>query len=277
MRLIHFYSIAKKIYMPEHSSNHLAQLHPSPRDERIEFIEEGHVYIIDQIDRSYTSVTTVIHHFFHAFDADKVIAKMMASRNWSSSKYNGMSVTEIKEQWAEIARLASDEGSALHQQIELFYNDALDSPLPSTPEFKYFLLFQEEHIQEKLLRPYRTEWYVFDEASKICGSIDMVFCEQDDPSIVHIYDWKRSKEIKKENRWESGMPPLDHFPDCNFSHYTLQLNLYKYILETCYEKTVRSMMLVILHPNQPSFLLEPVPVLSGDIKAIISAHQNSSL
>ena len=56
--------------------------------------------------------------------------------------------------------------------------------------------FVKDHPQ---LKPYRTEWMIFDEDLKLAGSIDMVYENPD--GTLSIYDWKRSKDISKVNGW----------------------------------------------------------------------------
>jgi hypothetical protein len=122
-------------------------------------------------------------------------------------------------------------------------------------EFGYFLKFFGDYAPK--VRPYRTEWTVFDEAVRISGSIDMVF-ENLDPATgepdgtLSIYDWKRCKEIKKtpfSAKDYSPNPVIAHIPDTNYWHYCLQLNTYKAILERCYGKRVTDLFLVCLHPD----------------------------
>ena len=81
---------------------YLANKNPHLRDERISFQEEGHTYTIDGVDAKrcanpYTSVTTLVHQQFEPFDADKIIAKMMASPKWSKNKYFGTPLTNRVE------------------------------------------------------------------------------------------------------------------------------------------------------------------------------------
>lgn len=47
--------------------------------------------------------------------------------------------------------------------------------------------------------------------------------------ILDVFDFKTDREIKLENRWESliGL----NMPNTNFSKYTLQLNMYRAIIE----------------------------------------------
>ena len=64
----------------------LARKHHHLRDEHIQFDEPTHTYTIDG-DSSFTSVTTWNHSHFEKFNADKIIDRMMKSKNWPNSKY----------------------------------------------------------------------------------------------------------------------------------------------------------------------------------------------
>ena len=84
--------------------------------------------------------------------------------------------------------------------------------------------------------PYRTEWMVYHEELRLAGSIDMIF-ENEDGSL-QIYDWKRCKEISYDSYYGKAAITscISHLPDTNFWHYSLQLNVYKNILEIKYGK-----------------------------------------
>ena len=74
---------------------------------------------------------------------------------------------------------------------------------------------------------------------------------------------KRCKEIVKENKFQSCLNIyLSHLPDCNFIKYSMQLNLYKRIIENNYDIEISKMFIVNLHPNQNSF--NEIEVLSMD-------------
>jgi ATP-dependent exoDNAse (exonuclease V) beta subunit len=230
---------------------YLASLNPHERDKRITFQEEGHIYKIEGVAEKPISVTTLIHSFFPEFDADTVIDKMMAGRKWSESKYFGKTKQEIKNEW-EISRdQAAKSGTMMHADIERFLNKepVLD---PNSPEHRYFQAFWSGFQQvNPSYQPYRTEWLVFDEDKKLAGSIDCVLSNP--AGEIVILDWKRSKEIKKSNFFEKGLGPLSNLDNCNFHHYTLQLNIYRHVLETRYGKRVMAMYIVVCHPTNPSF------------------------
>ena len=222
---------------------YLVNLHPHERDSHISFDEGPHIYTIDG-DSDFMSVTKWNHSHFPHFNAKKIIKKMMASKNWPQSKYFGMTPREIKDQWSENGRVASEAGTKMHYDIECFYNNM--NIQNDSIEYKYFKAFQEDHEH---LTPFRTEWMVWDKELQFAGSIDMSFLSEDGKKI-DIYDWKRCKEIKKLNRWESATTEcINYLPNSNFWHYSLQLNTYKALLEKNYGVTVGDLYLICLHPN----------------------------
>jgi ATP-dependent exoDNAse (exonuclease V) beta subunit len=118
------------------------------------------------------------------------------------------------------------------------------------------------------LKPYRTEWMIYYEELKLSGSIDMIFENPD--GTIQIYDWKRCREIKYEDRKCAETACIRHLPDTNFWHYALQLNTYKTILERKYGKTVTGLYLVCMHPENPYKNYEriEVPFLENEMEAL---------
>ena len=184
-------------------------------------------------------------------------------------------------------------GTKLHEEIEHFMNNGnldLNSAythkdlwenyknnpnrgiIPYTAEWEYFLQFINDYPD---MKPYRTEWMIFDEDLKIAGSIDMVYENPD--GTLSIYDWKRSKDISKINGWDNFAknPLISHLHDTNFWHYALQLNTYKAILERKYGKTVTKLCLVRLHPDnqEETYELLDVPILTKEMEDLFEERQ----
>ena len=82
-----------------------------------------------------------------------------------------------------------------------------------------------------------------------------------------IYDWKRCREITKTNRVNkfATHPAIEHLPDTNFWHYALQLNIYKYILQIKYGKTVTDLYLIVLHPEAQNYQRIKLPNLQAEV------------
>lgn len=244
----------------------LAKLNPHPRDDHIQFDEPTHTYTIDD-SSDYVSVTTWNHSHFKHFDADKVIDNMMSGRNWHNSKYFGQSREEIKAGWEKNRDEAATAGTKMHYDIECYYNGLEVSN--NSDEYRQFQKYLEDHP----FKPYRTEWTVWDRELKLAGSIDMVY-ENDDGTLM-IYDWKRSKGIVRNKRFEeySTTECIDHLPDTNFWHYSLQLNTYKAILERNYNKKVTKLCLVCLYPGQDTYKLFEVPDLTEEIDMLFALRK----
>ena len=238
----------------------LSKKNPHTRDSSITFDPIPHKYTVNG-DDNFISVTTWIHSHFHEFNSDKIIDKMMKSQNWKNSKYYGKTKEQIKKMWSDNGKEASNAGTKMHFDIECFYNNL--EVKNNSIEFCYFKKFYNDF---KHLIPYRTEWMVYDIELKISGSIDMVFIDKN--GNLRIFDWKRSKEIKKSNKWEKSRTKcISHIPDSNFWHYCFQLNMYKAIIERNYNKRVIEMCIVCLHPDNPnnSYIKYDVPELSTEI------------
>ena len=245
----------------------LANKNSHERDSHIIFDEGPHIYTIDG-DSDYLSVTTWNHSHFPKFNADKIIEKMMNSKNWKDSPYFGMKPYEIKRKWRNNGQEAAKAGTAMHYDIECFYNDMEVEVDEDCKEWQYFEKFHEK-IGSKM-NPYRTEWMIWDKELRFAGSIDMVFENPD--GTLQIYDWKRCKEIKKDNKWDSAITPcISNIPDSNYWHYALQLNTYKYIIEKNYGKKVTNMCLVCLHPDNKnkSYLMYEVPTMTDEINDLM--------
>lgn len=264
------------------------------RDANIMFFEQGHKYtILTEPDVKYTSVTTWNHTHFEQFDADKIIGTMMKGKGWKEGhKYWGINAEQIKLQWNTNKDSVAGAGTDLHYDIECFLNenrlqfDYTNKELyeiymsnnKEKHEFKplewqYFINFVRDNSE---LKPYRTEWLIYDDDVKISGSIDMIYENSD--GTLSIYDWKRCKNITRINNFNKFALPVAicHLPDSNFWHYALQLNTYKVILEKKYNKKIKNMFLVRLHPDaeEKNYELIELPDLSTEVKELFTEIKN---
>jgi hypothetical protein len=211
---------------------------------------ETHTYTVN--GKPFISVTTLLSTWFAKFDANKTIAKM------NKQNYLGMTNDEIKAEWDKKGKLASAQGTELHESIEAYFRG---TPKPlDTIEYKYF----ENFVSINKLTTFQVEWCLFHEPVKLIGTIDYVSKRED--GTLDLYDWKRSSELTKG----FGMcllPELSHLPDTKYWKYTLQLNLYRFLVEENGYK-VNKMYIVCFHPNNSGFQKLEVPEI--DMKTIIN-------
>jgi len=163
-------------------------------------------------------------------------------------------------------------GTAVHLAIEQYLNSSeelIPKPILLSPEWRYFMNFWNDHGHD--LEPYRTEWEVWSEEHLLCGSIDMVFRRKSDGKFL-IYDWKRTREIKTSNKYQKGLAPLDHLEDCNYWHYTLQLNVYRWILENLYGLEVADLYLIIVHPDNKNYIRMRLNRLDDEVEDMLECR-----
>ena len=245
----------------------LANKNKHTRDNFITFDEGPHIYTVHG-DSSYTSVTTFIHSNFSHFDGDKIANKILNGKKWKEDKnykYYQKSKEEILDMWKDNS--AAETGTKLHYDIECYYNNCPKEN--NSIEYQYFKNFVKDYPD---LTPYRTEWMVYYMEYKLSGSIDMIFENKD--GDLEIYDWKRTNEFKYEDTYNnkcSTTPCLSHIPDASFWHYSLQLNMYRTIIEHRYDKKVVGLYLVRLHPDDvyKNYERVKVPFLDKEINDLL--------
>lgn len=228
------------------------------RDDNIAFREADHLYIAD--GTPLDSVTTFVKNCFPEFDSE-----FHAKRK---AETLGIAKEEVLEMWDKKGRESRERGTIMHENIESYY---LGKPVSTDETFELFKIFANKII----LKPYRTEWAVYDWEQKIAGTIDFVDYQNGE---YIIYDWKRSDKLIAKNGLPiknslygvKALPPIDNLDDCPYYHYALQLSLYKYILEKNYGITISKLRLGIFHPsyNKP-YILE-MPYLGDEISTLFS-------
>ena len=233
------------------------------RDERIQFSDSDHTYLIDKKNKA-VSVTELIGRYFPKFDKDFWANK--------ESIKTGKPKNEILKKWDELGNKARYLGTELHEQIENFYNS---KEYIRSKEIDKFFKFHKNHIQDKY-KPHRTEWRIFDEDKNLAGTVDMVYEKEN--GELFIFDWKRSKKIinsdgsiEKNNPFENGLNGLSHLPSSDYVKYCLQQNMYKNILESKYDKKVSSMNLLILHPHLENYHIIQVESFKNETKYLLDS------
>ena len=116
---------------------------------------------------------------------------------------------------------------------------------------------------------FRTEWCIYDKEARMAGTVDLI-CSRPD-GTYELYDWKRSNKVdpKEKSQWSSGINGLEHLTDTSYSHYCLQQNLYRYMLEKNYGINISRMNLVVLHPDFSTYKVVPVPVMEKEVNIIV--------
>ena len=232
----------------------LSDLHPHAKDGTIELDILTHTYAVHGVDHPLISVTSLVGRYLPYPDLNAIIDANFAK--WQDSirypSLAGLSVQAIRLKMSVESKIAAEMGSTLHKKIEMFFNgQEIDSYM--SEEWSQFTLFQERY---KII-PYRTEMKIYSLRSSVGGTIDLLVRNGD--GSMTIYDWKRTKHpLISWNSKRRGYGPLCKLYDNAFERYAIQLNVYRAILEECYNCEIKSMFLVRFHPDISNYEVQQV-------------------
>ena len=237
----------------------LARAHPWERDARIAFDPGPHAYLIDGA-RAKISVTGVVERAAGSFDAEAKIREW-EERGRFPPKYKGMTGEEILESWRVNGADKAQKGNVMHAAFEVFMNTGYASQIPQLErEMLYFKAFWKKEVEERGLIPWRAEPRVFTDPEHIslAGSVDALFWDPESELYV-LMDWKRSQEIPCTAKGRFGYfkhPAFRRFEKVKMNKYSLQLNIYRYILEKYYGLKFRDDMWVVqVNPHKISYVM----------------------
>jgi hypothetical protein len=200
---------------------------------KIVYFDEPHKYYVD--NKELISVTTLIHKYQENFDEEY----------WSQYKSNqlGLKQYEIIRAWNFINLKGTTKGSIIHDYAEnLFLNKIFKYPKELIyKEFGFDPILKEYEITKKhvdnfyhdtfgKLIPIRTELVMHDAETLIGGMLDILFYNVKMKEF-QIWDWKTNKEFSFENKKNHLLNDLFVLEDCDLEIYSLQLGIYKYIIE----------------------------------------------
>ena len=217
----------------------------------IQFVEEGHEYFIE--NEKYTPVSTVISEYEQPFEEDKV-AENYARKNRRTKE-------DVLKEWKFKNLKSTIGGSRVHEFGESYTNMVAGFPekiceankkqyvdckgemmlIPTFPKESAVKKFYDE--KSGYLTPVGAEFklstrYMGNKVRKICGTCDLLFYEEDPLFGEHQFvlaDWKTNASLKndfKRNKKICMKFPFDNMIDDALSHYTLQFNLYRRMLES---------------------------------------------
>jgi hypothetical protein len=230
------------------------------------FDEPSHKYnVVGHVFRG--SATGIVHSPFEHFDEKAVSLRLTGS---TRGRYAGMTQQEILDDWEEARQL----GTLFHLFVEMYFNDICLSSVPVQQlgtEYSYFQQFREVEMKRRGWEIVMTEVILYDWESETCGMIDAIAREKTPAGWKYILlDWKRTRTMSFEAfKKKMGKWPCDGIQDCNGGHYTLQLNLYKFILKKRRDKDIAGMFLARFHPDAPSYEIYPIPDAQQEIRKLL--------
>jgi len=289
------------------------------KDAHITFDAYNHEYKVDwNRDGKYrtvdVSVTSFISKFFPVFNARDAAKRCIKGNGKSKlhnndgpkrkrfkSRYKKMTVEELEQKWKDDGKEARDKGTILHADIERWFNDHEESqqgktnwtgistwtPTTECDEIKQFMNYTENPIN-RAWEPLRVEWMIHsDIKTRMVGCIDMVYVvrvDDDGTLVLALVDWKRTKKINQfAFNGECGTGPCSSIKNANFFKYSLQLSMYKFIIDNYYEGLVwkgkvyekvrvSDLWLVCFHEKRKNFIKFKCPYLGPTIDKMLKTR-----
>lgn len=233
----------------------------------VSFEEEEHIYRhpLDVTGNAeYISVTTLIDRFF-PFDLKRFIQKEALNKNRDEA--------EILENFIKNRDEAAEKGTYLHNQIEKFLiGDKYDQNLI---EFKFFKDFYEKIILPNDFKFKEAEKRIVFKKYNLAGTIDALFKKPNTDEYI-ILDWKRSKKLvidgyPRKMGYGYALSELSELDNSSYYKYSLQQNIYRYILEKEYGYSISSMKLVVLHEQNQSYHIIPLSKMDKEVNIILNS------
>jgi hypothetical protein len=260
--------------------------HPHPRDARITFFEEPHVYYLDGSCAHNISVTTFLKAFFSPFDAVGIARGIMNSKAYRTTRHRPSYKwhdCQSEDDFIQKFNTARDLGTTTHRTLEHYLNFKTlpteeQDPRVTIHVNQFFRWYNNQAFRTWV--DYRTEWIIFDEELRLCGSIDYVGMDPKTGSLI-LFDFKCTANISLCSFGRLRGAPvrargcLQNYDDCDGTKYFLQLNIYKYILQKNYGFHVKDMFLVQMHYSlkRSDVALLPVPDMTAEILQMLACRK----
>lgn len=193
------------------------------------FNEEHHSYI-NEFGEIYTSATSFIKRFAKPFDKLKIAIKY--------AKKHKKKVEDVLAEWEKAGQDAIKKGLFFHkmQEDELLARSCVTIDEEEHPVWPSAYEDGDKITTTQKLEPgIYPELCVWSDKYQIAGQADYV--EITKKGKINIKDYKTSKEIRVKGweKWDGTTDklkfPLHNLDDCNFNHYSLQLNLYAFLIK----------------------------------------------
>jgi hypothetical protein len=189
----------------------------------IQFNSQFHTYTLN--GQILHSVTKRINSLKPAFD----------SAYWAQRKADERGVTAdvILAEWEAKRQAGFDKGNRMHAYIQQVLKGettldpflALSDRLPDMDAFD-----RAWATLQGVVTVEQCEWIVGDAGLGVAGTLDALLLDQRS-GLYHIWDWKTGSKFNLDNRFQRLLVPFDDLDDCELVVYSLQVSLYRLIIE----------------------------------------------
>ena len=237
-------------------------------DPNFTFHEASHVYRYGGV--KYDSVTTFIKVFKVPFDREY----------WSKKKAEerGVDVSVILNEWETKGDVSRTLGTNVHKFIEDFWMGK-NPEIPEDPDVKSRVMDFLEVYNKRLhrLTPLKSELKIFSRRWRLAGTIDQPLLMWDSKAekvYLIIGDWKTNGEFKSDDhpkgRFKKLLRPFNNLYENDHNEYSIQLSLYRLILE---EIGIETESGFLLHLGPEDTRIYPAKDLREPLRAYLDQNR----
>ena len=174
---------------------------------------------------------------------------------------------EVQKEWTYLNQHATYEGSTLHDFLESYMSNRIfpepltgDGDIPFSEIVETYnvmkqqaLNFYKTAVESGKLIPVRSELVVGDAELNLTGMIDQLFWNVKE-QCLQIWDWKTNTKLNMVSKFGNKMVGILYYlDDCEFTTYSIQLNVYKKIIERNTNLRLGDSYLVWFNEENPDY------------------------
>ena len=205
-----------------------------PKQVEVLYDDPSHTYFF--AGTLYLSATGIVSKFYEKFDTE-------AKAEWMAYRY-GQTPDYWITKWRTHNQRSLDRGNDIHDRQEQFLYNRGFTRITGDREYAVRRVpFSDATKRRKIspdqlvdgcypeLKLWRHDWSIAGRCDK--PTLESVLGTR----YAHIEDYKTNKAIEengfidKFGNERMMLDPISHLPDCEFTHYSLQLSIYQYMLE----------------------------------------------
>lgn len=272
----------------------------------VAFSEDSHTYWDVNTDQRYVSVTTLIGKFEQPFDKDfwssyKAFQSLvdadsfklekptlLRTKKWDSSILDIHNIDSelfesvrqsVLDEWAKKNKEACERGTKLHADMEnKFYTGAKNYSLQSYGiggKFQCIKNYNKLDLENGVYPEYLVYW---DEDNlHLAGQIDLLIKQGNN---IIIGDYKTSGSIDQKSGYDTSSKknvmmkyPLNTLMDCNFSHYSLQLSTYAWMIKKNNPEFNIERLFILHFPHSGGQVFYEVNYLEKEVERMLTQYK----
>ena len=225
---------------------------------------EEHKYVLAKYPEiHFKSATTLIGEYFEKFDKYKIANNLIKKY----PKYINRTQEELIEEWNKKA----EYGSFIHEEIEKYVKTGIHSSDKRAEHGIHFLNKYKMKYEMDIL----PEAIIYSKELGVAGTIDLITIDKKTKE-VEIIDWKTGRiDFTSYQNKMCTHEITRSLMDCNLEKYSMQLSLYRYLLENYYGLNVVKQ--TIGHITEDTCIAYIMPYKESYIKQIIKNHKKGEV